>query len=242
MQQDDKIFLYEQFQQYAVQEAMANSMEQFQQLVTKYGCAIKEVRTKFEVLNEELSIKSKRNPIHAIKSRIKNPKSIIDKLQRKGLAFTLDNMQNELNDVAGVRVICDFVDDIYEIADMLLKQDDIKLISYKDYIREPKPNGYRSYHMIVETPVFFSEGKEFLKVEVQLRTIAMDFWASLEHELKYKKDLSQIDSASISAQLLECATTIADMDSKMQEIKNQIYPKFPHELLQQDGIISNTRE
>ena len=217
MQQDDKIFLYEQFQQYAVQEAMANSMEQFQQLVTKYGCAIKEVRTKFEVLNEELSIKSKR------------------KLQRKGLAFTLENMQNELNDVAGVRVICDFVDDIYEIADMLLKQDDIRLISYKDYIREPKPNGYRSYHMIVETPVFFSEGKEFLKVEVQLRTIAMDFWASLEHELKYKKDLSQIDSASISAQLLECATTIADMDSKMQEIKNQIYPKFPQEMLMQTG-------
>lgn len=230
MQQDDKILLYEQFQQYAVQEAMANSTEQFQQLVTKYGCAIKEVHTKFEVLNEELSIKSNRNPIHAIKSRIKNPKSIIDKLRRKGLAFTLDNMQNELNDVAGVRVICDFVDDIYEIADMLLKQDDIRLISYKDYIREPKPNGYRSYHMIVETPVYFSEGKEFLKVEVQLRTIAMDFWASLEHELKYKKDLSQIDSVSIGVQLLECANTIADMDAKMQDIKNQIYPRFPQNI------------
>ncbi len=229
MQRDDRVLLYEQFQQYAVKEAMTNSMEQFQQLVTKYGCAIREVRTKFEVLNEELSIKSKRNPIHAIHSRIKNPRSIIDKLERKGLAFTLENMQNELNDVAGVRVICDFVDDIYEIADMLLKQDDIRLISYKDYIREPKPNGYRSYHMIVETPVFFSEGKEFMKVEVQLRTIAMDFWASLEHELKYKKDLSQIDSASISAQLLECALTIADMDAKMQDIKNQIYPKFPVE-------------
>ncbi|MBR5067677.1 MAG: GTP pyrophosphokinase family protein, partial [Lachnospiraceae bacterium] len=144
--------------------------------------------------------------------------------------FSFDNIQDEIHDVADIRVICPFVDDIYEIADMILKQDDIKLVNYKDYIRAPKPTGYRSYHMIVEIPVFFSEHKEYLKVEVQLRTIAMDFWASLEHEMRYKKDLTEEISQSIYAQLLDCATTITEMDSKMQDIKNQIYPKYPESI------------
>lgn len=227
MEKDERQLIVNQLKARVAPDEIISTMEEYKQLMTKYGCAIREVRTKFEVLNDELSIKSNRNPIHAIHSRVKSPESVLDKLNRKNLSFTLENIQQELSDVAGIRVICDFVDDIYEIADMLLKQDDIKLINYKDYIRAPKPNGYRSYHMIVEIPVFFSEGRENLKVEVQLRTIAMDFWASLEHELRYKKDLDEIVSSSISAQLLECASTIADMDSKMQDIKNQLYPKYP---------------
>lgn len=226
MENEDRLVLFQQLQESFPPEEVHDKITEFQQLMTKYNCAIREIRTKFEVLNDELSIRSNRNPIHAIHSRIKKPTSILEKLQRKNMAFTMENMTAELSDIAGVRVICDFVDDIYEIADMLLKQDDIKLISYKDYIRAPKPNGYRSYHMIIEVPVFFSEGKETMKVEVQLRTIAMDFWASLEHELKYKKDIPEDVSASISSQLLDCANTITEMDSKMQDIKNQIYPRF----------------
>jgi putative GTP pyrophosphokinase len=210
-------------------EEIFSSFSEWQEMMTKYNCAIREIRTKFEVLNDELSIRSNRNPIHGIYSRIKNPRSILDKLHRKGMDLTMDNVRTEINDIAGVRVICDFADDIYEIADMLLKQDDIKLISYKDYIRAPKPNGYRSYHMIVETPVFFSEGKEMMKVEVQLRTIAMDFWASLEHELRYKKDLDKKTLNQISEDLLNCANTIADVDNQMMNIKDQLYPKFPEQ-------------
>ncbi len=205
------------------------SISEWQEMMTKYNCAIREIRTKFEVLNDELSIRSNRNPIHGIYSRIKSPRSIMDKLHRKGLDITLDNIKTEIHDIAGVRVICDFADDIYEIADMLLKQDDIKLLTYKDYIRAPKENGYRSYHMIIETPVFFSDGKEMMKVEVQLRTIAMDFWASLEHELRYKKDLDKKTLAQISADLLNCANTIADVDNQMMGIKDKLYPKYPEE-------------
>ena len=211
------------------QEDIFTNIDEWQDMMTKYNCAIREIRTKFEVLNDELSMKNKRNPIHGIYSRIKTPRSIIDKLHRKGLALTIENVKTEINDIAGVRVICDFADDIYEIADMLLKQDDVKLITYKDYIRAPKPNGYRSYHMIVETPVYFSDGKENLKIEVQLRTIAMDFWASLEHELRYKKDLSEEVSSQISAELLACANTITDVDVQMMSIKNKLYPKFPEQ-------------
>lgn len=227
MENDNRILLYRLLQNNFPPEELDSIIEEYGQLMTRYNCAIREIRTKFEVLNDELSIRSNRNPIHAIHTRIKSPRSILEKLQRKDMDFSIENMKNELSDIAGVRIICDFVDDIYEIADMLLKQDDIRLISYKDYLREPKSNGYRSYHMIVEVPVFFSEGKEMLKVEVQLRTIAMDFWASLEHELKYKKDIAPEVSSSISSQLLDCANTIAEMDSKMQDIKNQIYPRFP---------------
>ena len=208
-------------------EDVFSSLAEWQEMMTKYNCATREIRTKFEVLNDELSIKSNRNPIHGIYSRIKSPRSIIEKLRRKELELTMDNVRSEIHDIAGVRVICDFADDIYEIADMLLKQDDIKLVTYKDYIRAPKPNGYRSYHMIVETPVFFSEGKEMMKVEVQLRTIAMDFWASLEHELRYKKDLDEKTLSQISTELLSCANTITDVDNQMARIKDMLYPKFP---------------
>lgn len=192
----------------------------FQQVMMMYNCAIKEVRTKFEVLNDELSTMNNRNPIEMIKSRVKKPESIANKLMRKGYPINIDSVLKNLNDVAGVRVICSFVDDIYKIASMFSAQDDITVLEVKDYIKHPKENGYRSYHMIVEVPVFFSNEKQNIKVEVQLRTIAMDFWASLEHTMKYKKNVENPDA--IAMELKECADLITKADFKMQEINNRI--------------------
>lgn len=194
---------------------------QFQELMMMYNCASKEVRTKLEVLNDELSIRYQRNPIEFITSRIKKPMSIVEKLQRYGKPVTVEAVEDSLNDVAGIRVICSFIDDIYAVADMLLKQDDITLITRKDYIKNPKPNGYRSLHLIVEVPVFFSDQKRPMRVEVQIRTIAMDFWASLDHQLKYKHDVKNAEQ--ISAELKACADVIAETDLRMLSIKNQIY-------------------
>ena len=164
-----------------------DQIDKFRTLIMMYNCAIREVRTKLEVLNDELSTKHERNPIESIKSRIKSPASIVEKLKRRGFEISVPSIMENLNDVAGIRVICSFIDDIYDIAAMLTAQDDIKVLKIKDYIKNPKPNGYRSYHIIVEIPVFFSDRKQPLKVEIQIRTIAMDFWSSLEHQLKYKK-------------------------------------------------------
>ena len=194
---------------------------QFQEAMMMYNCAIKEVRTKLEVLNDEFSIRNKRNPIEFITSRIKKPFSIVDKMHRKGQPLTVEAMTATLNDVAGVRVICPFIDDIYSVADMLTRQDDITLIETKDYIQNPKPNGYRSLHLIIEVPVFFSDRKQPMRVEVQIRTIAMDFWASLEHQLKYKKDVQNAEH--IQLELKECADVISHTDLRMQRIKNEIY-------------------
>lgn len=196
-------------------------MKMFEQLMTMYNCAIREVRTKFEVLNDDLSMRNRRNPIEMIKTRIKSPESIADKLKRRGFDVTIDNIVNNLNDVAGVRIICAFVDDIYKVADMFVSQDDITLIEVKDYIKNPKPNGYRSYHMIVEVPVFFADRKQLMRVEVQFRTIAMDFWASLEHSIKYKKDAD--DSVDIMNELKTCADTIAETDITMMNIRRKMY-------------------
>lgn len=195
----------------------------FKEYMMMYSCAIKEVRTKFEVLNADLSVTYKRNPIEMIKSRVKSPQSIYEKLKRKQFDVSMKSILENIWDVAGVRVICSFVDDIYEVAQMLVSQDDIKLIQVKDYIKKPKPNGYRSYHMIIEVPVFFAKCKQNIKVEVQLRTIAMDFWASLEHSMKYKKDI--IDTEYVVKQLKDCAEVIAATDLKMQEINNIINMK-----------------
>lgn len=192
----------------------------FSKFMMMYGCAIKEVRTKFEVLNDDFSIENKRNPIEMIKSRVKSPLSIIKKLERRNLPMTMESILNNLNDVAGVRIICSFIEDIYMIAQMFENQDDVTLIEVKDYIKNPKPNGYRSYHMIVEVPVFFSSRKINLRVEVQLRTIAMDFWASLEHKMKYKKDIE--GAHMLEKELAECASIIASTDEKMQKIHNDL--------------------
>ena len=199
-----------------VPKGMLAFAKQFQEVMMMYTCAIREVKTKFEVLNDELSVRNKRNPIEMIKSRVKKPMSIVEKLSKRGQPITLESMISNLDDVAGVRVICSFLDDIYEVSDMIAKQDDIKIISIKDYIKNPKENGYRSYHMIIEVPVFFSDRKQPMKVEVQIRTIAMDFWASLEHQLRYKAagEIPQF----IAQELKECAANITNSDMKMQKI------------------------
>ena len=183
-------------------------------------CGIKEVRTKLEILSDEMQLQYSRNPIESIKSRIKSLDSIAGKLKRRGLPVTVEAAREELFDIAGVRVICTFVDDVYRVAHMLAKQSDVKLLAVKDYIHNPKPNGYRSYHMIVEVPVFFSNHKELVKVEVQIRTIAMDFWATLEHQLNYKKDLQ--GSEEVSARLVACAESISSVDKEMQEIREMV--------------------
>ncbi len=193
---------------------------EFQRMMMMYSCAIKEVKTKLQVLNDEFSMTRNRNPIEFIKTRIKQPDSIATKLKKKGFALTVDSVRKNLNDVAGVRVICAFIDDIYKVADMFTAQDDVKLIKTKDYIKKPKMNGYRSLHLIVEVPVFFSDHKEQMRVEVQIRTIAMDFWASLEHQVKYKKDVR--DAENIVYELRACADVINRTDFHMQAIRDSI--------------------
>lgn len=193
----------------------------YRKLMAYYTCAMMEVETKLNVLNEEFSLQYDRNPINSIKTRLKSFDSIVEKLQRKGLPMDdFAVVERELNDIAGVRVICSFPEDVYMLAEALLKQDDIRLISRKDYIKNPKANGYRSLHLIVEVPIFLAQEKRPMKVEVQLRTIAMDFWASLEHQLKYKKDIE--DTEQLTHELLECAEVSAALDQKMEEIRKRI--------------------
>lgn len=200
-----------------------NVLEQlllFNTLMMRYRSAIREVTTKLEVLDDELSLYGDRNPIESIQTRIKKPVSIVKKLKKMGKPITVDAIEENLNDVAGIRVICPFIDDIYKVAEMLTCQDDITVIKVKDYIKNPKQNGYRSYHIIVEIPVFFSDCKKPMRVEVQIRTVAMDFWASLEHQIKYKKDVPEHDE--IVKELKQCAETIAETDLKMQELRRRI--------------------
>ena len=191
------------------------------EMLMMYRCAIREISTKLEVINEEFQVKRRRNPIEYMKSRVKTPDSIFKKLERRGLEVSLESARENLNDIAGIRVVCSFVDDIYTLADMLIRQDDITLIEKKDYIKNPKKNGYRSLHLVLEVPVFFSDYIERMKVEVQIRTIAMDFWASLEHKLYYKKDLEGADLAIIS-ELKNCADILASTDTKMQDIRDKL--------------------
>ena len=191
-------------------------------LMSRYRCAIMEVETKFKVLNEELSLQSDHNPIESIKSRLKAPESIYGKLKRKNLPMTLDSIEGNLFDIGGVRVICCFIDDIYMLADCLIRQDDVTLIEMKDYIRNPKGNGYRSLHLIISVPIFLQNEKRNVKVEVQLRTIAMEFWANLEHQMRYKKELSPELLEKISTELSACAETSAELDLRMQEIRYTI--------------------
>lgn len=194
--------------------------EQIQGLLLYYSYAIKEVRTKLEILNEELAFKTKRNPIESIESRVKKPASIIEKLRRRNFPVSVESVFENLHDVAGVRVICSFIDDIYDVAEMFLSQDDITLIEKKDYIQNPKSNGYRSLHLIIEVPVFLSDRTLNMKVEVQIRTMAMDFWAALEHQANYKKGIDGIDSLVV--ELTDCANIINQTDRRMQEIYHKI--------------------
>ncbi len=191
----------------------------YRQTMTYYRCAMREIETKFRVLDEQFSLFYDRNPIESIETRIKSQSSIVKKLKRRNLPLTLDAIENNIYDVVGVRVISSFKDDIYMLAETLLKQDDIRLIARKDYIKNPKPNGYRSLHLIVEVPIFLAEEKRWVKVEVQFRTISMDLWASLEHKLRYKKELTQERLDEINQDLLECADICAMLDEKMGKLK-----------------------
>lgn len=203
-------------------DKIEDNMMPLKKVMAYYRCAIMEVETKFNVLNEEFSLEYDRNPIETIKTRLKSTESIIKKLIRKNLPLTVNSMEVNLNDIAGVRVVCSFVEDIYLLADCLLQQDDVKLIQVKDYIKNPKPNGYRSLHLIIEIPIFLKEEKKDMRVEVQLRTIAMDFWASLDHKLSYKKDITEEKAKLLRKELLECAQISADLDARMEDIKNRI--------------------
>ena len=207
-------------------EIIQRNMMPMNELMAYYRCAIMEVETKFKVLNEEFSLQYDRNPIENIKSRLKSTDGIIRKLNRKELPFSLESIEENINDVAGVRVICSFPEDIYMLADCLLSQDDIKLIEKKDYIKNPKESGYRSLHLIIEVPIFLKNEKKSMKVEVQLRTIAMDFWASLEHKLRYKKSIDPEEAEIISKELIECSEISASLDKRMEEIRNRIEKKL----------------
>ena len=181
-----------------------------------YAAAIREINARLQTLDSEFSYKFRHNPIHHIESRIKSLNSIIKKLHSIGVPVSIINAKKNLHDIAGVRVVCRYVDDIYKIADLLLSQDDISLILEKNYIKNPKDNGYRSLHIVVDVPVYMTEGKLFIPVEIQIRTVAMDFWATLEHGIRYKA--TEEVPAKIVQELRECADVITDTDYKMQEI------------------------
>ena len=201
-------------------EGLIEQASGFMELMMQYRCALMEVETKLNVLNAEFTMKNNRNPFESIKSRIKTPKSILEKLRRKGFEISVKGIEENLADVAGIRVICSFPDDIYATAKMLTDQDDIRVIQVKDYIINPKPNGYRSLHLILEVPIFLSNEKKNMKVEVQFRTIAMDFWGSLEHELKYKKNIENAEE--ISKELQRCAEASSQLDLRMQALRDRI--------------------
>jgi putative GTP pyrophosphokinase len=191
-------------------------------MLMNYECAVMEVETKFNVLNNRLSLQGEHNPIESIKSRVKSLDSIIRKLEKRGLPITPESAEENLHDIAGVRVVCSFVDDIYKIEECFLAQGDVTLVTRKDYIREPKPGGYRSLHLIIKTPIYTENGKKEMFVEIQMRTIAMDFWASLDHKLMYKKDINPETAEELAKELEECAETSAKLDEKMLRIRDRI--------------------
>lgn len=185
-----------------------------------YNAAIKEIETKLDILNDEFKVRYMRNPIHHVESRLKSPQSILSKLERRNFEVSLDSAKKNLNDIAGIRVVCCYIDDVYRVADMLLRQSDLRLIELTDYIKQPNFNGYRSLHLDIEVPIYLAERTEHVTIEVQLRTVAMDFWASLEHDLRYKseKDIPH----EIVDEMLQCADEIAAIDQKMQNIYQRI--------------------
>lgn len=198
----------------------SNDVESWEEVVLIYNSALKEIGTKLEILNDEFQHVHQYNPIEHIKSRIKTPQSIVKKLKKHGHESTIDNMVKYVNDIAGVRVICSFTSDIYRIAEMIINQNDIKVISVKDYILHPKPSGYKSYHLIVTVPIFLSDRIVDTKVEIQIRTVAMDFWASLEHKIHYKFEGNAPEH--IKRELIECANMVSELDAKMLSLNEQV--------------------
>ena len=208
-------------------ETMIQLSAEFQQMVDefftvqcRYQAAIREVQTKLEFVDDEFQMKHKRNPIHHMQTRMKSIQSMMEKLQRKHESISIASAVTNLTDIAGVRVICSYIQDIYTVADLLTSQDDVKVLRVRDYIKNPKPNGYRSLHLVLDIPVFLSEGRIPVPVEVQIRTIAMDFWASLEHSLRYKAE-GQV-TEEVSRELLQTASDIAALDQRMQRIHDKV--------------------
>ncbi len=199
----------------------------FMRSMAYYRCAMMEIETKFKVLNEDYSLLHDRNPISSVQTRLKKFFSIQEKMARKGLPMTVPAIEETLHDIAGVRVICAFPDDVYMLADALLSQDDIILVEKKDYIANPKPNGYRSLHLIVSVPIFLANEKRYVKVEIQMRTIAMDCWASLEHQLRYKK--GNVFTDEMAHELYECAQMSAQLDARMGALRSQVDSKAEEE-------------
>ena len=195
-------------------------VDSWKEAMLDYSSALKQIETKLDILNDEFQHIHRYNPIEHIKARIKTPESIVKKLKRYGLEFTLDNMEQAVNDIAGVRITCSFTSDIFRLADMIRDQKDIKVLSTKDYITSPKPSGYRSYHMIITVPVYFSDRIKDVKVEIQIRTVAMDFWASLEHKINYKFEGNA--PQHIKEELIECSEMIANLDAKMLSLNEEI--------------------
>ncbi len=201
-------------------DELESMLRQMAVLMTYYRCAVLEIETKFRVLDAQFSLSHERNPIESIHTRIKSPESIHEKMKRKGLPMTTQAVEQNLNDIGGVRVICSYIDDIYMLSECLLQQDDVRLIAKKDYITNPKPNGYRSLHLIIEIPIFLYNEKRMVRVEVQLRTTAMQSWATLEHRIRYKKHLSPELLAQVEDTLLECAAMSNALDEKMQAVRS----------------------
>lgn len=210
---------------------MQQNKKPFDLLMSYYECAIMEIETKFRVLNHELSLEYDNNPIESIKTRVKSYDSILKKIRRKNIPLNLQAIEENLKDIAGVRVICSFPDDIYKLAESFLKQDDITLIERKDYIKNPKPSGYRSLHLIVQVPIFLQNEKKMVNVEVQFRTIAMDFWVSLDHKMRYKKELSDEEVEILQEELYDCAKQSAALDERMQRIRDRITQKREKEAI-----------
>lgn len=192
----------------------------FNEFIHEYKAAIKEVDTKLETLSEDFAVRHDYSPIHHIEKRLKTPKSIEGKLRKLECDVTIPSARENILDIAGIRVVCNFVDDVYEVANMLTFQDDTRIVIEKDYIKNPKPNGYRSLHLLIMVPVSLLEGRVEIPVEVQIRTVAMDFWASLEHQLRYKKNTTTMDA---DMELKACAEVSASLDRRMQKLFNDIY-------------------
>ena len=195
-------------------------VDQWKTMIFLYESALKEINTKIEILNQEFVHVHNYNPIEHVKSRIKSPESIVRKLKKLGFEATIDNMMKHLNDIAGIRIICSFTSDIYQIAKMIANQDDVMVLQVKDYMKHPKPNGYKSYHMVVSLPIFLSDGPVHTTVEIQIRTIAMDFWASLEHKIYYKYEGNA--PARMYEELKDCADIVEQLDAKMLSLNEQI--------------------
>lgn len=197
-----------------------SQIETWQEVILVYNAALKQINTKLEILNDEFQHVHQYNPIEHIKSRIKTAESIVKKLRRHGYESTIENMVKYVNDIAGIRVICSFTSDIYRIAEMLINQNDIRVLSVKDYILNPKPSGYKSYHLIVTVPIFLSDRIVDAKVEIQIRTVAMDFWASLEHKIHYKFEGNAPEH--IKKELVECAMMVSDLDARMLSLNEEV--------------------